>query len=224
MTPTTALILGQPPRGASRCADGRSAVRFAGLDLVERATVTAQRIGIERIHIVEGGLVNYELVLRLRAKGLTVTAIRDDDCPFETAPAQGPIVVLPACTIVEPAALAAFLDRLTLDPGEAAVIVDDRRDAAHRFIHLSAGHVSSALTDGNAASTNIVVLTPEALERVRVARNLGAALRVLARAGVLHGATLAPRFCVRLHDVSEIERVEREYVSQTNWLECSCLT
>ncbi|MBI3402146.1 MAG: CDP-alcohol phosphatidyltransferase family protein [Acidobacteria bacterium] len=77
-----------------------SPLRFAGLDLAERAERLARRAGIERVQIV------------------------DDDRPFADAPAAELLLVLPERVIAEPAVLSDLLRRAIQDSEDAAVVAD----------------------------------------------------------------------------------------------------
>ena len=93
MTTETAVIL---------IDEASEQMRFLGVNLVERAALSARRAGITRIHIVGRTLPDGDLVWRLRRRGLVVTCAELKDGVFETAPQTGRLVVIPTDLIVEP--------------------------------------------------------------------------------------------------------------------------
>src|SRR6185312_15917600 len=97
-----------------------SPLRFAGLDLAERAERVLRRAGVVEIQIV------------------------DDDQPLADAPFADLLLVLPERVVVEAAAITDLVRRALHQPEAAAVVVD----AAGR-------------------STGLLLLSPEAIERVR---------------------------------------------------------
>jgi phosphatidylglycerophosphate synthase len=77
-------------------------MRFLGVNVVERAALTAARAGITRIHIVGRTFADGDVVWRLRRRGLTVTCAGLKDGVFETAPQTGRLVLIQTDVIVEP--------------------------------------------------------------------------------------------------------------------------
>jgi phosphatidylglycerophosphate synthase len=77
-----------------------SPLRFAGLDLAERAERVVRRAGIKEIQIV------------------------DDDRPFADAPFADLLLVVPERAIVEPRALVDLIRRAVRQPEDAAVVAD----------------------------------------------------------------------------------------------------
>jgi phosphatidylglycerophosphate synthase len=84
--------------------------RFLGLNLVERAALTAARAGIRRIHLVGRSQPDGEVVWRLRRRGLTVTCAELTDDIFAAAPLTDAYVVIPSELILEPRAVKAVFD------------------------------------------------------------------------------------------------------------------
>src|SRR6185312_11318976 len=80
--------------------DSSSPVRFAGLDLAERAQRLARRAGIEQVQIVE------------------------DQTPLGSAPIAERLLILPARVIVERGVLTDLLRRGLRDREEAVVLLD----------------------------------------------------------------------------------------------------
>ena len=215
MTSVSALILIDGPGGLPGRSRGNDKIRFAGLELIERAALTARRAGIEHVHLVGRQLPDAGIVWRLRRRGLTVTCAESSSAPFKTAPLTDLVVVLPVTTIVEPKALAALIQQASL-AGTATLAIDTRPESRHKFVFVSGGLVHALLVDGNAVSTDLVALSREAVWKIRSAPSLIHALHRLARAGSLRAASLAPRFCERLRDGKDIDRVERAYLWHTN--------
>jgi phosphatidylglycerophosphate synthase len=90
-------------RVAALVVRGRFPLRFAGLDLAERAEkLLLRRAGIEHVQIV------------------------DDTHPFAHAPAAEVLVVLPERLIVEPGAITDALRRGLHEEEDAVVVVDDK--------------------------------------------------------------------------------------------------
>jgi archaetidylinositol phosphate synthase len=206
MTSISALIL----------VDDRDGIRFAGLDLVERAALTMRKAGIERVHIVGRHLPDGNIVDRLRRRGLTVTCAERGSEPFRTAPLTDVVVVLPASTIVEPKAVTALLRQASLAPGTATLAMDTRPDAGNRLALVAGGMVYGLLAKGNAASTDLVVLSQDAVSQIRSAPSLIHALQHLAGKGNLRAGSVARYFCERVRDQRDADAFERAYLRHTN--------
>lgn len=142
----------------------RGRLRFAGRDLTDHAVLAATRAGIERV-------------------ARTVVP----ELPFATAWWTDVVLVLSPATIVEHSTLIQLLAKVSLGPGEAAVV------------------------DVNGKSVDIILLSRGALANVRGARRVEDALQHLARLGMLHAVALGPRFCARVDDGTNIARLERAY-------------
>jgi phosphatidylglycerophosphate synthase len=188
----------------------------AGLTLTERAVLAAHRAGIDRIHLVGECSPEEDALARVRARGLSVTCSKERCRPFEAVPSDALLVVLAAGTLAEPSAITALIERAALGAGEAALVVDGRPDARHRFVDVDNGKVRALMTDGNAAATGLALLTPEAVEIVRHASSAWAAFRRLARGTILWAVTVAPHFCERVDDGRDRSRLEREYIRHGN--------
>ncbi|MBI4476003.1 MAG: CDP-alcohol phosphatidyltransferase family protein, partial [Acidobacteria bacterium] len=211
---TVALILTDGvggSRNAARC------TVVAGLDLTERAVLAAHRAGIDRIHIVGAHLPGDGVLHRLRARGLSIVCtLTLGHGPFEAAPRDSTLVVLPVDTLVEPAAIRALLERASLGVGEATLVIDSRPEARHRLLDVSDGRVRGFVTDGNAAATGLALLSPEAVQIVRHAPSVWAAFRRLARATWLWAVSVDPHFCEQLGADEDCARLEREYIRHAN--------
>lgn len=189
---------------------------LAGLTLTERAVLAAHRAGLDRIHIAGELLPDEDVLVRLRGRGLSIACSTGHHRPFAAAPTDATLLVLPVVTLVEPSAIAALVDRVRLGAGEAALVVDPRPEARHRFLRVENGRVHALMTDGNAAATGLALLTPEAVELVRDAPSEWAAWRRLARATTLWAVTVEPRFCRRLCDEKDRAELERAYIRHSN--------
>jgi hypothetical protein len=207
-----ALILADAPRDIQPH-DDNSFVRFEGMDLVEWAATAARRAGIGRIHIVGTAPADANMLRRLRARGISVTAAEHDGQPFRTAPTNDTVVLLPAYTIVEPAVITALLGRASKAPGYGALLVDDRVEARHRSLTIEDGRVRSVTGDGTAASLDVMTLSWASVDVVRRARTVADAADRLLRISMLQAIPSGAHFAARLHDVSELEALERRYES-----------
>ncbi len=220
MASTVALILTDGPGGCGLVSPVAGDTVVAGLTLVERAALAVQRAGIDRVHIVGSCLPDERVLGRLRARGLSVTCNAACHHPFAAVPADTNantnVVVLPVATVVEPSAITALLDAARLGPGEAALAVDARPDARRRFLRVVDGRVTSLMTDGNAATTGLALLTAEAVEIVRHAPSVWAAFRRLVRATTLWAVSVDPHFCERLHGEADRASLERDYIRHSN--------
>lgn len=216
MATMAALILTDEVGGLASTTPGVAHTVIAGLTLTERAVLTAHAAGAVRIHIVGDSVPNEEVLARLQARGLSITCTKARCKPFEAAPSGTVLIVLPVGTVVEPSAITALVDQAPLDAGEAALVVDQRPEARHRFLQVADGRVRAFMTDGNAASTGLALLTPDAVEIVRHAPSAWAAFRRLARGTTLWAVGVDPYFCERLYDDLDGARLEREYIRHSN--------
>ena len=149
--------------------DSSSPIRFAGLDLAERAERLARRAGIDSVQIVE------------------------DDMPLRTAPLAERLLVLPERLIIERGVLTDLLRRGLRDPEEAAVVLDDE------------GH-----------STELMLLSFRATERIRAVPRLRSGLRRLAIETQVAGVRLPSRFIARISDASDLAAIETRFLWHTN--------
>lgn len=217
MTRLAALILTDGAGGSGDTAHAAPRAVVAGLELTERAVLAAHAAGIDRIHIAGEHLPDERVLQGLRTRGLAIvcTSTRGHN-PFEAAPPDSTLVLLPVDTLVEPAAIRALLERASLDVGEGALVVDRRPDARCRLLDVSDGRVRGFLADGNAASTGLALLTAEAVQLVRHAPSVWAAFRRLAQATRLRAVGVDPHFCERLHDPEEAAAIEHRYIRRLN--------
>lgn len=146
-----------------------SPIRFAGLDLADRAARVARRAGAETVQLV------------------------DDDQPFASAPPAELLLVLPERVVVEPGLLADLMRRSPAGLEDAAIVVDAEGE-----------------------STDILLLSPEAVKRIRFAPRVRSGLRQLAVEAVVTVVNPGSRFCARLRDARDVARVEAEYLHATN--------
>jgi hypothetical protein len=110
-----------------------SPIRFAGLDLADRAARVARRAGAETVQTV------------------------DDNQPFASAPPAELLLVLPERVVVEPGLLADLMRRSLVGLEDAAVVVD-----------------------AEGKSTDILLLSRDAVKRIRFAPRVRLGLRQLA--------------------------------------------
>jgi phosphatidylglycerophosphate synthase len=146
-----------------------SPIRFAGLDLADRAARVARRAGAETVQIV------------------------DDDQPFQKTPAADLLVVLPERVVVEPGLVADLMRRSLVGLEDAAVVMD-----------------------AEGKSTDILLLSRDAVKRIRFAPRVRLGLRQLAAEAVVVVVNPGSRFCARLRDARDVARVEAEYLRATN--------
>jgi hypothetical protein len=204
-----ALILADAPGGIQP----HDSAQFSGMDLVEWTAMAARRAGIGRIHIVGTAPADDNVLSRLRARGVSVTAAQHDGRPLHTAPTNDTVVLLSAYTIVEPAVVTALLGRASRAPGYGSLLVDDREQARDRSLTIGDGRVRSVTGDGTAASLDVMTLSWASVDLVRRARSLTDAVDRLIRASMVQAIPLGAHFAARLHDVSELKALERQYAS-----------
>jgi hypothetical protein len=199
-------------------------VRFSGMHLVEWAAMAARRAGIGRIHIVGTEAAESDVLGRLDARGVDVTAAAHDGRPFHTAPTNDTVVLLSAYTIVEPAVIAALLGRASRAPGYGSMLVDDRAEARHRSLTIEDGRVRSVTGDGTAAGLDVMTLSWASVDLIRRARSLTEAADRLIRASTLQAIPIGDRFAARLDDVSELKALERQYAAHVRGAKLHRLT
>src|SRR5215468_4979829 len=85
-------------------------MRVLGVNVVERAALTAAKVGISRIHLVGRTLPDGEVVHRLRRRGLTVTCAELKYGIFATAPMSDEYVLMGSDLLLEPRALKSMID------------------------------------------------------------------------------------------------------------------
>lgn len=204
MVPIAAVILADPTR-----------TRFAGLDLNERAAHIAHRAGIFDVHFVGTAAPSEEVVARLRHAGWRVTVTVKDGRPLEDAPLARTVVVLPARTIIEPAALSALIQQASSRPLDPALVVSPQDRRKTHVLRIVDDTVSSVMGDGNAVTTGIAILPEAALARVRHVWEYSDAIHRLAKTGSLRALTATDWFCVPLEPKTDVSAVERDYLSHT---------
>ena len=128
-----------------------------------------------------------------RRAGVETVHIVDDDQPFVKAPAADLLLVLPERVVVEPKLVGDLLRRSLVGMEDAAVLMD------------ASGH-----------STDILLLSRDAMKRIRFAPRVRLGLRRLAVEAVVGVVTPGSRFCARLRDARDVARVEAEYLRVTN--------
>jgi phosphatidylglycerophosphate synthase len=129
----------------------------------------------------------------VRRAGIEHVQVVDDDVPFGRVPFADRLLVLPERTIVEPALIARLLRRDLPGPEDAVVLAD---------------------ADGQ--STDVMLLSFRALERVRAVPRLRSGLRRLAVQDVVRVVPAAPRFAARIGRAADLARIEREYLHHVN--------
>ena len=85
-------------------------VRFLGVNVVERAALTAAKVGITQIHLVGNTLADDDVVRRLRRRGLTVSRGEMKYGIFADAPESDEYVVMCSDLVAEPRALKAMME------------------------------------------------------------------------------------------------------------------
>jgi hypothetical protein len=85
-------------------------MRFLGVNVVERAALTAANVGIARIHLVGNTLPDDAVVRRLRRRGLTVSRGELKNGIFADAPVSDEYIVIGSDLVAEPRALMAMMD------------------------------------------------------------------------------------------------------------------
>lgn len=214
MSTIAAVIFTDAPDGLRREAADPGRVTVAGLSVTERAALTAHRAGIDRIHFAGQQLPDEAVLDRLGRRGLQVTATHRRGSPFLDAPGANVVVMIPAGTVIEPAALAALIEQSDSGPGAATLMIDRRPEAHNRFVTLAKGRVTSLVAGGDAASTDIAVLSPEAVFMVRDAWSARLAYRHLARFGILHAFDPAAYFDARMKSSCDAGLSEREVLKR----------
>ncbi|MBI3493054.1 MAG: hypothetical protein HY047_14930 [Acidobacteria bacterium] len=198
MNTIAAVIFTDAPDGLQKESADLVSVGSAGLSVTERAMLSAYEAGIDRVHVTGQQLPDEASLARLRQRGLHVTATRRRGSPFLDAPTADVLLMMPADAVIEPATLVALIERSSLSASPAALLIDQRPEAPNRLVKLSKGRVTSFLADGDAASTDIAVISPEALFMVHDAWSARQAYRRLARFGILFAFDAAPSGLVRL--------------------------
>jgi len=128
-----------------------------------------------------------------RRAGAETVQMIDDDQPFAVAPAAELLLVLPERVVVEPGLLADLMRRSLVGLEDAAVVID-----------------------AEGKSTDILLLSPEAVKRIRFAPRVRSGLRQLAVEAVVVVVNPGSRFCARLRDARDVARVEPDYLHATN--------
>ena len=128
-----------------------------------------------------------------RRAGAETVQMVDDDQPFASAPPAELLLVLPERVVVEPGLLADLMRRSLVGLEDAAVVVD-----------------------AEGKSTDILLLSPEAVKRIRFAPRVRSGLRQLAVEAVVAVVNPGSRFCARLRDARDVARVEADYLHATN--------
>jgi phosphatidylglycerophosphate synthase len=181
--------------------DSSTPLRFAGLDLSERAQRLARRVGIERVMVV------------------------DNDHPFAAVPVAEWLLVLPETVIIERGVLTDLLaasgtaerDAEGRSGQDAATCDLPTEEAVHR-------DQASVVLDAEGHSTGLMLLSFRATERVRAVPRLRSAVRRLGIETKVRGLRLGQRFVARLdirdlnvgHVDAEIARLEAAFLHHTN--------
>jgi hypothetical protein len=204
MVPIAAVILTDSTR-----------TKFAGLELNERAAHIAHRAGIFDVHFIGEAPPSDDVLARLRAAGWRVTVTVGEGRPLETAPLAQTVVVLPARTIIEPAALVALIQQASLRPSDPALVVAPAEHRKSHVLRMTDGTLTSVMGDGNAVSTGIAILPEASLARVRRVWDYRDAIHRLAKTGSLRALTATDWFCVPLDAKTDVRTLERDYIAHT---------
>jgi hypothetical protein len=192
-----------------------SPTKFAGVDLNERAARIAHRAGIFDVHFSGGAPPAGDTLARLRAEGWRVTVSVSEGRPLETAPLAQTVVVLPARTIIEPAALVSLIARASKTDQPSLVVTPAERRKSHN-LRIEGETLRSVMGDGNAISTGIAILPEASLARVRRIYDYNEAIHRLGKSGVLRALTTDQWFCRALAAKEDLRAVEREYAAHTH--------
>jgi hypothetical protein len=145
-------------------------------------------------YIQFAGLDLAERATRLvRRAGIRTVTVVDDHHPFIHAPLAEMLLVLPERVVMEPAALEKLLRRGVHEPEDAVL-----------------------LADANEHSTDVVLLSSSAVERIRAVPRVRSAIRRLAVEAVVRVVRMPARFVVRIRDVRDVPRLERAYLHHVN--------
>jgi hypothetical protein len=204
MVPIAAVILTDSTRTS-----------FAGLDLNERAARIAHRAGIFDVHFAGAAPPSDDVLARLRAAGWRVTVAVREGRPLETAPLAQTLVVLPARTIIEPAALVAVIQQAASNPSDPALVVAPADRKKSHVLRNVDGTLMSVMGDGNAVSTGIAILPEPALARVRRVWEYSDMIHRLAKSGSLRALEATDWFCVPLDTRTDVRTLERDYLART---------
>ena len=204
MVPIAAVILTDPTR-----------TTFAGIELNERAAHIAHRAGIFDVHFVGDAPPSDDGLVRLRHAGWRVTITVKNGRPLEDAPLAKTVVVLPARTIIEPAALVAIMQQASARAEDPALVVAPQERRKSHVLRIVDDTVTSVMGDGNAVSTGIAILPEASLARVRRVWDYSDAIHRLAKTGSLRALAATDWFCVPLDARSDIGALERDYLSHT---------
>ena len=189
--------------------------KFAGLELNERAAHIAHRAGIFDVHFVGDAPPSDDVLARLRIAGWRVTVTVKEGRPLETAPLAQTVVVLPARTIIEPAALVALIQQASLRPSDPALVVAPADRRKSHVLRMADGTLTSVMGDGNAVSTGIAILPEASLARVRRVWDYNDAIHRLAKTGALRALTASDWFCVAADARADMHAIERDYLAHT---------
>src|SRR5262245_18424670 len=121
----------------------------------------------------------------LRRVGVTEIQVVDDDSPLADAPFADLLIVLPVRVIVEPGAVADLLRRARHQPEDAALVAD-----------------------AGGCETGLLLLSAEAIERVRPVRRIRSAARRLAAEAIVRVVRVSPRFIARIRDARDLAALE----------------
>jgi phosphatidylglycerophosphate synthase len=129
----------------------------------------------------------------VRRAGINQVTIVDDHHPFVQAPLAETLLVVPERVVMEPSALAKLVRRGLQEPEDVVLLADvDQR------------------------STDVMLLSSAALERVRAVPRLRSAVRRLAVESVVRVVRMPARFVVRIRDTRDVSRIETEYLRHVN--------
>lgn len=188
---------------------------FAGVDLNERAARIAHRAGIFDVHFAGDAPPSDAVLMRLRSAGWRITVSVSDGRPLLAAPLAETVVVIPARTIIEPAALVAMIREASAKPSSPALVVTPVTRGKSHILRITDGVLNSVMGDGNASSTGIAVLPEASLAAVRRVFDYSDAIHRLAKTGTLRALTVTDAFCATLDTRTNVTAMEREYVART---------
>jgi len=129
----------------------------------------------------------------VRRAGIDRVQVVDDDRPFAEAPHAEVLLVLPSCAVFEPAAVRELVQRGLRAPEDAA-----------------------AVADANGFSTGVMLVSPDAVDRIRTVPRLRTGIKRLGIEAVVRVVRVAPKFIARVRNVHDVARVEAAYLRHTN--------
>jgi len=197
---------------------------FAGMDLNERAALTASEAGIHHSYFLGSRLPDLSAMKRLRERGSFTMGLLGWPRVFAGVPNAEVIVVLDARTILDADLLRATVRQAREHGGRAALLVDQGPQRKDSLISVRDGRVSSVMGDGNGTNCGVLVLPQSLVARVRTVHSLRDAVHRLAKADLLAAVPTGDRFCRVLDQTGSAASVERDYARVQRGLTLRAIT